>query len=119
MEAIRKKSVQQTERLIAGAEARGWRVNSPFETGERGGTVSIDCPHAREVTAELIAREILVDFRPGGGIRLSPHFYNRDEEIDFALAQIEQILEIRGWKRGRARNSKRRERAPRIAEPVL
>src|ERR1700683_2471834 len=119
VDAIRKKSVRQTERLIAGAEARGWRVNSPRETAERGGTVSIDCPHAREVTAELIAREILVDFRPGGGIRLSPHFYNRDEEIDFALEQIEQILAIRGWNRGRIRTAKRRERAPRIAEPVL
>jgi hypothetical protein len=60
-----------------------------------------------------------VDFRPGGGIRLSPHFYNRDEEIDFALEQTEQILAIRGWNRGRIRNAKRRERAPRIAEPVL
>ncbi len=41
---------------------------------------------------ELLARDILVDYRPKAGIRLSPHFYDRDEEIDFALGQIEEIL---------------------------
>ena len=56
-----------------------------------------DCPHAKEVKSELIAREILVDYRPGAGIRLSPHFYNRDEEIDFALEQIEEILRTGAW----------------------
>jgi kynureninase len=48
---------------------------------------------------ELIAREILVDFRPKAGIRLSPHFYNTDEEIDFALAQIKEILATRAFEK--------------------
>jgi kynureninase len=59
----------------------------------------VECPHAQEVKHELIAREIMVDYRPGAGIRLSPHFYNREDEIDFALAQIEEILETRAWER--------------------
>ena len=79
-----------------GALARGWRVNSPRDPAERGGTISVDCPHAKEVKSELIARNILVDYRPAAGVRLSPHFYNRDEEIDFALAQMEEILATRG-----------------------
>ena len=45
--------------------------------------------------SELLARDILVDYRPLAGIRISPHFYNQDEECDFALAQIEEILNIR------------------------
>ena len=48
---------------------------------------------------ELLARDILVDYRPKAGIRLSPHFYNRDEEIDFALSQIEEILATHAWER--------------------
>ncbi|MGB0035469.1 MAG: aminotransferase class V-fold PLP-dependent enzyme [Candidatus Acidiferrales bacterium] len=96
---IREKSVRQTERLIAGALARGWRVNTPREAGERGGTVSIDCPHAHEVKYELLAREILVDYRPAAGVRFSPHFYNRDEEVDFALSQMEDILRTGAWER--------------------
>jgi kynureninase len=95
--AIREKSMRQTALLIAGAQARGWRVNTPGHPAERAGTVSIDCPHGPEVMRELIAGEILVDYRPKAGIRLSPHFYNKDEECDFALAQIEAILESRAW----------------------
>jgi kynureninase len=96
---IREKSQRQTERLIAGALNRGWRVNTPRSPEQRGGTVSIECPHAREVTHELLARDILVDYRPAAGVRLSPHFYNKDEEIDLALAQIEDILATRAWER--------------------
>ncbi len=97
--AIREKSVRQTSQLIEGALRRGWRANSPRDSSERGGTVSIDCPHAMEVKNELIARDILVDYRPGAGIRISPHFYNTDEEVDFSLAQIDEILSSRAWER--------------------
>jgi len=40
-------------------------------------------PDAYEVCRELLAREILVDYRPKAGVRVSPHFYNREEECDF------------------------------------
>lgn len=96
---IREKSVQMTTRLIDGAKARGWRVNTPDSPGERAGTVSVECPHAAEVSRELLAREILVDYRPKAGIRISPHFYNKLEECDFALAQIEEILKTRAWEK--------------------
>ncbi|HXZ11022.1 MAG TPA: aminotransferase class V-fold PLP-dependent enzyme [Candidatus Sulfotelmatobacter sp.] len=96
---IRERSIQMTERLIEGALARGWRVNTPRQAAERAGTVSIDCPHAPEVKSELIAREILVDYRPAAGVRLSPHFYNTDQEIDLALAQMDEILRTGAWKR--------------------
>ncbi len=99
IDRIRAKSQWQTQRLIDGARQRGWRVNTPQDPGERGGTVSVDCPHGREVMCELVARDVLVDYRPKAGVRLSPHFYNRDEEIDFALAQMDEILAKRAWER--------------------
>jgi kynureninase len=97
--AIREKSIRMTTRLLDGAKARGWRVNTPENPAERAGTVSIDCPHAAEVCRELLAREILVDYRPKAGVRLSPHFYNREEECDFALAQMEEILRTQAWEK--------------------
>jgi len=100
VERIREKSTRQTARLIEGALARGWRVNTPRDAAERGGTVSVDCPHAGEVMRELLARDILVDYRPQAGIRMSPHFYTRDEEIDRALEQIGEILESRAGEHG-------------------
>jgi kynureninase len=97
--AIREKSMRMTTRLFEGAKARGWRVNTPENPTERAGTVSIDCPHAAEVCSELLAREILVDYRPKAGVRLSPHFYTREEECDFALAQMEEILRTQAWEK--------------------
>ena len=97
--AIREKSIRMTARLIEGAKSRGWRVNTPENCAERAGTVSIDCPHAAEVCRELLAREILVDYRPKAGVRLSPHFYNREDECDFALAQTEEILRTQAWEK--------------------
>lgn len=104
VENIRSKSLQQTRRLMDLAAARGWRVNTPQEPAERGGTVSLDCPHAEAVSLELLAREVLVDYRPGAGIRMSPHFYTKDEELDFAITQVDEILRSRAWERhaGRA-----------------
>lgn len=99
LSAIRKKSVLLTNRLIEGAQRRGWQVNSPSDPSERGGTISVQCPNAAEVCRELLSRDILVDYRPKAGIRLSPHFYNREEECDFALAQMEEILQTRAWER--------------------
>ena len=97
--AIRAKSLRMTARLLEGAQSRGWRVNTPENPDERAGTVSIECPHASEVSRELLAREILVDYRPKAGIRISPHFYNREDECDFVLAQIDEILRTLAWEK--------------------
>jgi kynureninase len=97
--AIREKSMRMTARLFDGAKAHGWRINTSENPAERAGTVSVDCPHAAEVCRELLAREILVDYRPKAGVRLSPHFYNREEECDLAIAQISDILETRAWEK--------------------
>ncbi|MGC1482323.1 MAG: aminotransferase class V-fold PLP-dependent enzyme [Candidatus Acidiferrum sp.] len=97
--AIREKSMRMTARLFEAAMAHGWRVNTPENPAERAGTVSVDCPHAAEVCRELLAREILVDYRPKAGVRLSPHFYNREEECDLAIAQIAEILDTGAWEK--------------------
>ncbi len=92
VEKIREKSQQQTARLIALAESRGWRVNTPRDPRQRGGTVSIDMPNSQEVCAELLKRDVLVDFRPKAGVRMSPHFYNTDRELETAIAAVDEIL---------------------------
>jgi kynureninase len=89
---IRAKSQRQTSRLLAMAEQRGWRINSPRDPKRRGGTVSIDMPDAEHVCRELLKRDILVDYRPKAGVRMAPHFYNKDEELDTAIAAVEEIL---------------------------
>ena len=97
--AIREKSMRMTQRLFDAAKSQGWRINTPENPQERAGTVSIDCPNAQAVSRELLAREILIDYRPKAGIRLSPHFYNSEGECDFAISQIAEILATSAWKK--------------------
>jgi len=92
VERIREKSKHQTARLIALAEKHGWQVNTPRDPEKRGGTVSINMPDAPEVCRELIQRDVLVDYRPQAGVRMSPHFYNTDDEIDRAISTVDEIL---------------------------
>jgi kynureninase len=92
---IREKSKRQTARLIELASHHEWRVNSPRDPEKRGGTVSIDMPDAKEVCSELLKRDILVDYRPKAGVRMSPHFYTKDEELETAIAAVEAILKER------------------------
>jgi kynureninase len=95
IERVREKSKRQTARLIELASQHGWRVNTPRDAEKRGGTVSIDMPDAQEVCRELIKREILVDYRPKAGVRMSPHFYNTDEELEIGISAVEEILKER------------------------
>ena len=95
IEKIRAKSKRQIARLVELADQHGWKVNTPREPERRGGTVSIDMPHAQEVCAELIKRDILVDYRPKAGVRLSPHFYTDDQELDVAINAVEEVLSSR------------------------
>jgi kynureninase len=91
VEAIRRKSVQQTSRLIDLAEEAGFTVTSPKNANDRGGTITIGHPEAAAVTNELIKREFIVDYRPGAGIRISPHFYNTDEELELVINEMRKI----------------------------
>lgn len=103
--AIREKSTRQTARLIELADARGYRVHAPREPERRAGTVAIDVPHAYEVAQCLLARDILVDFRPGAGIRVAPHFYTRDDELESAVAAMDEALESGAWEQHISRGS--------------
>ena len=95
VQRIREKSKKQTARLIELADRHGWTVNSPRDPEQRGGTVSIDMPNSQEVCRELLKREILVDWRPQAGVRMSPHFYNADRELEVAIGAVEEIVKDR------------------------
>jgi len=99
MEAIRAKSLHQTGLLMALADARGFDVTAPRDAERRGGTIAFDVPHAREVAQALLARHVIVDYRPGAGIRVAPHFYTTDAELEAAVETIDVILAKDEWKR--------------------
>ena len=90
--AIRERSLALTRRIIAAAQAAGYRLNTPLDDRERGGSVIIDVPNSAAVADELIKRGVIVDHRPGAGIRMAPHFYNTEQEIDHAMATLGELV---------------------------
>ncbi|HKT07010.1 MAG TPA: aminotransferase class V-fold PLP-dependent enzyme [Gemmatimonadaceae bacterium] len=105
IEAIRAKSMRQTARLVSLADAHGWPVNAPRDPARRGGTVAFDVPNGYAVAQALLARDILVDYRPEAGIRVAPHFYTDDREIDDAVGAMASILETGEWQQFAARRA--------------
>jgi kynureninase len=97
VERIRAKSMRQTTRLIELCEEAGFRVTSPKNVERRGGTITVAVEHAAAVTKELIRREYIVDYRPGAGVRISPHFYTKDEELDAIVREMRRIVDTRAY----------------------
>ncbi|MGH7725173.1 MAG: aminotransferase class V-fold PLP-dependent enzyme [Candidatus Eiseniibacteriota bacterium] len=95
VEAIREKSMRLTTRIVEFALAEGWTLRSPREASKRGGSVTIDVPGGEEVRNELFRRDVLCDYRPGAGIRLGPHFYTSEDDVERALAEIKSIVAAR------------------------
>jgi kynureninase len=92
VEAIRAKSLRLTRRLMDRARDSGFRLHTPDADHERGGAVIIDVPNAEVVSQELIQQGVIIDYRPGAGIRMAPHFYNSQDEIDRAMDVLEAIV---------------------------
>jgi kynureninase len=90
--AIRAKSLRQTRRLMELADDAGFRVNTGRDDARRGGVVVVDVPNGYAVTQELARREVLVDYRPQAGIRIAPHFYTTDDELEHTMAEIRAIV---------------------------
>jgi kynureninase len=86
--AIRAKSVRQTQRIIELADAANIGVAAPRDPSQRGGTITLQVPDGPRVTRVLAERDVLVDYRPGAGIRVSPHFYTKDEELELFFDEL-------------------------------
>jgi len=96
---IREHNVRLTTLLANMAIERGLRVNTPLDPGKRTGWIGIDfaddaSTHQRmdRVYHELVRRRIFVDYRPGCGLRVSPHFYTTDDEIAEFFSALEDLI---------------------------
>jgi kynureninase len=67
--------------------------------------VAFDVPHAYEVAQYLLSQDITIDYRPGAGIRIAPHFYTRDDELERAVAAIDDALENGKWRQYEGKRS--------------
>jgi kynureninase len=92
VEAIRRRSLGLTDLLIRLADEAEFEVTSKRDQARRGASVTIRVPGFEGVHKELAERQILCDFRPDVGLRLGPHFFNSEDELEHAIATIGEIL---------------------------
>jgi kynureninase len=100
VDRIRDASRQMTARLLALADEYGFTSAASRNPDRLAGTVAVNVPDARLVSRTLKARDVIVDYRPPVGIRISPHFYNTMDEIDRVMAEIASITATKEYADG-------------------
>jgi kynureninase len=97
IERIRAKGIALTEYAIALFDARlarrGFGLGSPRDSARRGAHVAIRHPDARRLTAELIGRGVIPDFREPDSIRfgLSP-LTTSFRDVEAGVAALEALV---------------------------
>ena len=92
VKTIQAESQRRTEWMIDFALERGWKINSPRDVNDRGASVMIYVDDAPAMVSRLNERKVFVDCRPGVGLRISPHFFNTDEEVREAMAILAELM---------------------------
>ena len=68
----------------------GYHSVNPYIVAD-GAERLVDFDGAEQATDTLIARGYTCDYRPGAGLRLGPHLYTTDDEIEAVLAEVASI----------------------------
>lgn len=85
---IRAHSAMLTARLLEKVLELGWPTLTPRDINRRSGTVCTNPPDSEALSRELLQNNFIIDWRPDAGIRISPHFYNTEDECDAIIAEL-------------------------------
>lgn len=97
MDAIRPATQRLSDHVVRRAEEHRWKVNSPTDSRQRTGIVTVDVPDAERVYHTLVHDDkVIVDYRPGAGIRVAPHFYNTTAEVDHFFERAAVAVTAKG-----------------------
>ena len=92
IKTIQAESRRRTEWMMDFALEHSWKVNSPRDVKQRGGSVMIYVEDGPAMVKRLAERKVFVDCRPGVGLRMSPHFFNTDEEVREAMEILADLI---------------------------
>jgi len=90
MAAITERNRALTGHLVEGCRERGMELTLPADSEHRSAIVMIRHANPAGAVAHLATRGIIVDHRPGH-VRVSPHFYNLEEELEAFLDALEEF----------------------------
>lgn len=74
-------------RLIGRAAEEGFTLATPADPGQHGAMIALKSTDMVELTGRLEAEDIVTSYRDGN-LRISPHFYNNEDDIDAAMAAL-------------------------------
>ncbi len=97
VDRIRAASVSMSRRLLDLVDEYGFRTVASRNPDRLAGTVAVDLPDAKAISRTLKARDFVVDYRPGVGIRISPHFYNTVDEVEAVMGELARIAHNRDY----------------------
>ncbi len=91
LETIWSRILSLVDRLTDGVgRSKEVQVRSCLDQESKTGIVNIGCGDASLVAERLLKRGIVTSVR-GGGLRISPHFYNTENEIDALISEINAL----------------------------
>src|SRR6476620_11084275 len=93
LEQIARESKRRTDQIIEFAKEHGWKLNTPSAHNQRGGSVMIGVADGPAMVERLAEKHVFVDCRPNAGLRVSPHFFNTDDEVSEALMILSKLIE--------------------------
>jgi kynureninase len=93
MDHIAAESMRRTQTIVDFALELGWKVNSPQKPDQRGGSVMIGVANGPALVDKLAEHRVFVDSRPAAGLRISPHYFNTDEEVSEALKILAKLMD--------------------------
>jgi kynureninase len=92
VDRIRQRQGELTDHVIARADEAGLVVRTPRDRALRGGVVNVRVgPDAEKVCHALLERDVCTDFR-GDGLRISPHFFNTDADVDRCFEELRGLV---------------------------
>ncbi|MBC7129916.1 aminotransferase class V-fold PLP-dependent enzyme [Candidatus Bathyarchaeota archaeon] len=91
IEKIEERVLRLTSRLMDAVHALGLPLQTPEEPKHRSGIVNFKVKEPLETVKRLRGKGIIVSAR-AHGVRVSPHFYNTEEEIDLLMEEIKGDL---------------------------
>jgi kynureninase len=74
--------------IVERAQAAGLEVHSPVDDARRTGFVAVDFPGSQAASRVLIEERYKLDWRPNCGLRIGPHFYNTEDEVQRMMDRI-------------------------------
>ena len=92
IDKITKRIIALTDTLYAGLKEKGYTVISSRESQDKSGIITFRHPsRPTDQIMERLRQKRIIATERGDHVRLSPHFYNTEEELELVFSALPNI----------------------------